>query len=172
MKGNGSGTSVSAMLNSFPISKTKVGFRFSSPFSSLHLIKHLRADNSLIEALGGKLTNRLDLYRIAESTRSFTRHELRPTDRWTRNKWGEVSKISPKSYCFGGRPTLAVDSDEWLHVNEQVQVRENNGAESLGTITEIQTGQQYRADDWDTRLKSIHKDGDFSDVMPIVAVRI
>jgi hypothetical protein len=170
LKGNGGGSAVSAMLNSFPISKTKVGFRFSNRFSCLSLIKCLRADNLRIEALGNKLTNRPSLYRIDESTKSYTRDELRPTDTWTRNKWGKVDKSS--ACCFGGKPTLAVDSDEWLRLNEQVQVREENGTESLGTITEIQPGKQYRTDDWDGRLKSIHTDGDFTDVMPIVAVRI
>jgi hypothetical protein len=182
LKGTGGGSAVSVMLNSFPISKTKVGFRFSNTFSCLSLIKCLRVDNLRIEALGKKLTNRPNLYRIAESTKSFTRNELRPTDAWTRDKWGEVDKSSATGCCFGGKPALAVDSDDWLGVNKQVQVREENGTESLGKITEMQIGQPldkkrdiisypYRTDDWGSRLKTIHTDGDFTDVMPIVAVR-
>ena len=172
---------VAVTLNSFPLRPGKVGFRFANQFSSSLLVRFLRKDNRRIEVLGKHLTKRPNSYRVtalgktATEAKWYTRDKLHPTESWAAREWGTVEADTSTAKCFGGRAqTLATDTDAWLKVGMKVQILEDDGTK-LGEITACPQGEsppvKYRNDDWDERLKTIHKDGDFTDVMPIVAVR-
>jgi hypothetical protein len=175
---------VSTMLNVWPISgsrKQKIGFRFSIPFRCNTLVRRLQADNVLIDALGKELTKRQNIYRVRTvnadgkvsevGEREVTRDMLSRIE----GEAGDESMVqqSRTLCCLKQRlPVVStVDSDDWLVEGAQVHMQEEGSKNHtvLGKIAEIRIGGQYRMDDWERRGSTIHKDGDFTDVVPLVA---